>query len=85
MQDIYAVCDRFEGDFAILIADNEKKYQISRSALEAMTRAEMHESDVILITTDKDSIVNAHPDIEETKRRHAAAKERLNRLLTKNK
>lgn len=85
---MYASCDRKEGRFTVLIDDDENEYVIPTEYLEAMLGSSVQSGDVLSITTEAGAeygISSAHIDTEETERRHAAARARLERLLKRQK
>ena len=72
--------DRFEGDFGVCLDECGNKYDVPKSLLEGLS-----ESDIFLATQEGDCFSEIEPLREETERKKAEIKERLNRLFKKNK
>ena len=85
---MYASCDRKEGRFTVLIADDENEYVIPTEYLEALLGAGVQSGDVLSISVEAGAeygISSAKIDTDETERRRAAARARLERLLKRQK
>lgn len=77
---MFAVCDRIEGDIAVLIFDDESIMNIHLLDLQQLAGAEVSERDVLVVSREGDTITSARLDNEEKKRRLDAAAARLRRL-----
>ena len=77
--------DRIEKDLVILIADDETLYHVKVADYETLVGRPPQETHVLWTETRDGNILSARYDPEETSRRLQAAKDRLQRLLRKNK
>lgn len=68
--------DRFEGDIAVCISDDDEKFDMPRDAL-----GKMRQHDVFSAEIDGDTLINIIPEPDERDRRLAENKARLNRLF----
>ena len=68
--------DRFEGDFAVCISDDDEKFDLPRSLV-----GDMRQHDVFSAEIDGESLRDITPEPEERDRRIAANKARLQRLI----
>ncbi|MBQ9162386.1 MAG: DUF3006 family protein [Clostridia bacterium] len=82
---MFAVCDRIENGIAVLVFDDERASEIPLCRLCELAGGEVHESDVLDILLDGDSILSARLDAVEKERRLSSARARLARLAAKNK
>ena len=68
--------DRFEGDFAVCISDDDEKFDLPRSLV-----GDMRQHDVFSAEINGESLCDITPEPEERDRRIAANKARLERLI----
>lgn len=79
MRKIFSL-DRFEGEIAVCISDDDEKFDVPRTSLGAL---ELH--DVFSAQIDGESLVDIIPMPEERDRRIAENKARLARLFGRGK
>ena len=72
--------DRFEGDFAVCISDDDEKFDMPRSLM-----GDLQAHDVFSAIIDGDSLTDIIPMPEERDRRIAKNKERLKALFNRGK
>ncbi len=77
--------DRTEGDLVVLIADDETVHHVKVADYEALAGRPPKETHVLWVEAQDGNVLSARYDPEETSRRLQAAKDRLQRLLRKNK
>ena len=72
--------DRFEGDFAVCISDDDEKFDLPREAV-----GDMEQHDIFSAEIDGENLKDIIPEPFERDRREKAAKERLARLFNRGK
>ena len=72
--------DRFEGDYAVCISDDDEKFDMPKSAM-----GEMRQHDIFSAEIDGDTLINIIPEPDERDRRLIENKARLNRLFGRGK
>lgn len=80
---VWLCIDRIEGNTVVLLDDGEKIYRLDSASYETLVGRTPAESDVLTATVENGTVLTARYDGEETERRKAAARERLNRLFGK--
>ena len=72
--------DRFEGDYAVCISDDDEKFDLPREAV-----GDLHEHDIFSAQIEGESLINIIPEPDERDRRLAENKARLSRLFGRGK
>ena len=72
--------DRFEGDFAVCISDDDEKFDQPREAV-----GDMEQHDIFSAEIDGESLKDIIAEPQERDRRLARSRERLNRLFSRGK
>ena len=72
--------DRFEGDFAVCISDDDEKFDLPREAV-----GDMKQHDVFSAEIDGENLKDIIVEPDERDRRLARSRERLNRLFSRGK
>lgn len=73
--------DRMEGEWVVLLSDDEQTYTLTTADYEAIIGRPPQESDILSATVRDGRIVAASVDDEETARRKESARARLDRLF----
>ena len=79
MRKIFSL-DRFEGDFAVCISDDDEKFDVPRSLV-----GDLRQHDIFSAEIDDEDLCDIIPMPEERERRIAANKARLRRLVERGK
>ena len=79
MRKIFSL-DRFEGDYAVCISDDDEKFDLPRALV-----GDLEQHDIFSAEIDGESLINIVPEPEERDRRKARNKERLARLFSRGK
>lgn len=77
--------DRVEGNKVVLIDENEKIYTMTMQDYLSMVGVSPQESHMLLCQVENDKITSAAYSSQETERRLASARARLERLIQRNK
>ena len=72
--------DRFEGDYAVCISDDDEKFDLPRSLV-----GDLRQHDIFSAEIDGESLINIIPEPDERDRRLAENKARLSRLFGRGK
>lgn len=78
---MWLAVDRIEGDTVVLMDDDEVTYHLSAQAYIELTGCAPTESTVLQARVEDGRILSAACDGDETQRRLAAARARLDRLI----
>ena len=72
--------DRFEGDYAVCISDDDEKFDLPRSLV-----GDLRQHDIFSAEIEGESLINIIPEPDERDRRLAENKARLSRLFGRGK
>ena len=72
--------DRFEGDYAVCISDDDEKFDLPRSLV-----GDLRQHDIFSAQIEGESLINIIPEPDERDRRLIENKARLNRLFGRGK
>lgn len=72
--------DRFEGEYAVCISDDDEKFDVPRAELVGMDQHDVFSAEI-----DGERLINVVPMPEERDRRKSSNKERLARLFNRGK
>ena len=81
MKKVYSI-DRFEGDFAVLVCDDETVLSVSKGIFYDL---DLREGDVFSARESKGALEDISPMPEERDKRKAEARRRLEKLLDRGK
>ena len=79
MRKIFSL-DRFEGDIAVCISDDDEKFDLPRALV-----GDLRQHDIFSAEIEGESLINIIPEPDERDRRLAENKARLSRLFGRGK